>query len=390
MNDTETRLRDYLHSQAATVPDHAQGPGLHEPRHRRHWPVLATAAAIALVLVVTVTFLTRVSPDSPIPVPAGPPPGPVSHAAPEVPYTVATGAQTSALVFTLHDGGRSVRIPGGTSGFNGRVDGGWLGSAMPRGGASQAGILKPDGAFRTLGPERSELPVPSPDRRQIAVIHHLGDTKGEIVVVDVKSGKEVSRSPELPIVPTQLGWNQSGIWYRVDEPAEPNKPTEYSLHVWRPKTDRVTHVAFPGYDGGLAAPGASDVVGLTTRRGNNRCLKAGVLRDGAFDEVREYCDVAPAATYPVLSPDGKTMVSSDVKLAIDIQSGKQTKLRLPAGRKVITWPQPVFENVSQLLLVTEPLGNNRKPVPQQVYRCDVRSGECAAILMASGITLHEQ
>ncbi|WP_350277565.1 hypothetical protein [Kribbella sp. HUAS MG21] len=390
MTDTETRLRDYLHTQAATVPDTAQGPGLDEPRRRNHWPVLATAAAIAFVLVLTVTVLTRMSPDSAIPVPAGPPPGPVSRAAPELPYTVATRARSSAMIFTLHDGDRRVRLSGGVTGFSGRVDSGWLGWTMGPRSSSQAGVLKPDGTFRTLGPERSELPVPSPDRRQIAVIHRVDDAKGSIVVVDVKSGKEVSRSPELPIAPAQLGWNESGIWYRVDEPAGPNKPTQYSLHVWRPKSDRVAHVTFPEYNGGLAVPGASDVVGLTTRRGNNRCLKAGVLRDGGFDEVREYCDVAAAATYPVLSPDGRTMVSSDVKLAIDIRSGKQTRLRLPANQEVITWPQPVFENVSQLLLVTQPLGNNRKPVPEQVHRCDVRSGECVAILMGSQITLHER
>lgn len=390
MTDTETRLRDYLHTVADTVPDTAHGPGLEPPTRRRHWPVLATAAAIAVVLVVTVTFLTRLSPDDSVTVPAGPPPGPVSHAAPEVPYTVIAGAKLTEFEATLHDGDRTISVPAGTTGFFGRVDDGWLGMTHPRGSGSQAAILRPDGTIRALGPEGIELTALSPDRRQIAVIHQLDGAKGELVVVDVKSGKQMSRSPELPLVPTNLGWNRNGIWYRVDEPAQPNKPTEYSLHFWRPKSGHVTDIAFPGYNGGLAVPEASDVVGLTTRRGNNRCLKAGVLRDGAFDEAREYCDVAAAATYPVLSPDGRTMVSSDVKLAIDIESGKQTRLRLPADAEVISWPEPVFENVSQLLLVTEPPGNNRLPVPRQVNRCDVRSGECAVVLKVSGdVTLHK-
>ncbi|MFG1905326.1 hypothetical protein [Kribbella sp. NPDC048928] len=386
MNDTETRLRDYLHSQAATVPDTAQGPGLERSTRRRHWPVLATAAAIAVVLVVTVTFLTRLAPDSSVPVPAGPPPGPVSNAAPEVPYTVLTGEKVTDLHATLHDGDRTVSIPRGVSGFFGRVDGGWLAMSGPRG--DHAAILKPDGTLRTLGPDHIELPALSPNRSQIAVIHRLEDTKGELVVVDVKSGKEVSRSPQLPVMPSQLGWAKDGIWYRVDEVGAPNKPTAYSLHFWKPKSDHVMDVAFPNYDGGLAAPPTSDVVALTTRKGNNRCLKAGVLRDGAFDEAREYCDVAAAATYPVLSPDGRTMVSSDVKLAIDVQTGKQTKLRLPANTRVTEWPEPVFENVSQLLLVTEPDANNRLPVQEQVFRCDVRSGECAAVLKTVRTTLH--
>ncbi|MGW5191361.1 hypothetical protein ACWEOO_19080 [Kribbella sp. NPDC004138] len=392
MTDTETRLRDYLHAQAATVPDDAEGPGPAEPRQRRHWPVVTAAAGIALIVVLTVTFLTRTGPDRSIPVPAGPPPGPVSHAAPEVPYTLAgdRAKLTSELNdFTLHDGDRTVRLPKGVGGFFGRVDDGWLGMNMPAGGGSQAGILKPDGTFRPLGPERIELVTLSPDRRQIAVIHYLDDPKGEIVVVDVESGREVSRSPVLPTRPASLGWNRNGIWFRVDELGDPTKRTEYGLYGWRPKSHQVARITFPGYDGGLAVPAASDVVGLTTRRGNNRCLKAGVLRDGRFELRREYCDVAAAASYPVMSPDGTTIVSSDVKLAIDIASGKRTKLRMPADAEVVSWPEPVFENASQVLLVTRPPGNQRLPVPQQIYRCDVRSGECVVVLKTTGATLNK-
>ncbi|MET9275904.1 hypothetical protein [Kribbella sp. NPDC003557] len=388
MTDTETRLRDYLQAQAATVPDDAQGPGLEPPGRRHHWPVLVAAAAIALVLVLTVSFLTRTAPDRSVPVPAGPPPGPVSGAAPEVPYTLTSGRlRTDGS--TLHDGDRTVRIPPGVGGFFGRVGDGWLTMKSPAGGGSRAGILTPDGTFRALGPERIELVALSPDRRQVAIIHYLDGPKGEIVVVDIDSGRQVSRSPELPTRPSQLGWNRNGIWFRVDEVGDPSKPTQYGLYGWRPKSHEVTRIDFPGYDGGLAVPAASDVVGLTTRRGNNRCLKAGVLRDGKFDEQRQYCDVAAAASYPVMSPDGRTIVSSDVKLAIDIASGKRTKLRLPANAEVTSWPEPVFENVSQVLLITRPPGNQRLPVQQQIYRCDVRSGECAAVLKTTGATLQQ-
>ncbi|HWD77545.1 MAG TPA: hypothetical protein VG497_01640 [Kribbella sp.] len=389
MTDTETRLRDYLHTQAAAVPDTAQGPGFEPPVRRRHWPVLAAAATIAVVLVITVTFLTRTSDDGSIPVPAGPPPGPVSHAAPEVPYTVMTGDTWTDLHATLHDGDQTVQLPAGVGGFGGRVDGGWFGTKLVRGKGAQAGILKPDGTFRTIGPEGIELAVLSPDHRQVAVILHL-DEKGAIAIFDVKSGKEVTRTPVLPVPPADLAWNQSGIWVRVDQSAQ-NQPTTYELYNWRPKSGKVTRVPLPQYNGGLAAPGASDVVSVTRRRGNNRCLRAGVLRDGQFDTTREYCDVAAAATYPVMSQDGRTMVSSDVKLAIDIESGKQTKLQLPADTEVTSFPAPVFENVSQVLLVTRPAGNNRLPVKEKVYRCDVRSGECAVALSTSGgVTLYQQ
>ena len=47
--------------------------------------------------------------------------------------------------------------------------------------------------------------------------------------------------------------------------------------------------------------------------------------------------------------------------------------------------------VSQVLLVTRPAGNNRLAVKEKVYRCDVRSGECAVALSTSGgVTLYQQ
>ena len=62
MNDTETRLRDYLNAKADTVPDSAQGPGLEldstGTSTRRRWvPMAGAAAGIAAVLTLSVPFL---------------------------------------------------------------------------------------------------------------------------------------------------------------------------------------------------------------------------------------------------------------------------------------------------------------------------------------------
>ncbi|NIK61008.1 hypothetical protein [Kribbella shirazensis] len=374
MNDTETRLRDYLQSQAATVPDTAQGPGLDEPRGRQHWPVLATAAAIAAILVLTVTFLTRVAPDKPVPA------SPVSDAAPKIPYTVYSEN-------ALHDGDRKVLLPRGVDGFfHGRVDGGWLGMQLPGGGQSQVGILRPDGSFRELGPQGSDSPTLSPDRKQVAMLHSLTRPKGSsVVVIDIASGRTVARTAVMTVRPSGLlVWNRAGIWLRTDG------PVLASLAVWRPGSGgNPRPVRLAEFDGGLRAAPTGGIVAWTTRRGNNRCLKAGLSSEDGFRQIREYCDVGPESIYPVVSPDGRTMVNSQVRVVVDIETGKVTRLQLPAEAEVTTFPEPVFEDANQLILITNPPGNQVKTLTQQLYRCDVRSGECALLQTATGITLQE-
>lgn len=373
MTDTETRLRDYLHTQAATVSDTAQGPGLEPPAHRRHWPVLATAAAIAVVLAVSVTFLTRLSGDTPEPA------EPVPTGAPKIPYTVGS---------TLHDGDRRVRIPKGIDGFVfGRVDGGgWLGSSLPKPGEFQAGVLNPDGTFRVVGPERSGGTTLSPDRKQAAVMHYVGATTGEVVIIDLKSGRIASRTP-LSYQPTLLAWNRSGLWM-ANEGVTTNE-----LLVWpQPGSGRPEHLDAPDFEGGLSGPPDTDTITLSTRNGQDRCLKAGVLHDGAFKVLRQYCDSGPQSYYPLTSPDGRKLVNSQAKLVVDIRSGKTTKLQLPATAEMTDFPSAQFEDANRLILLTTPPQppNQSRPVPSTMYRCDVRSGECVVLQKdASGITLQQ-
>ena len=152
MTDTETRLRDYLHTTAATVRDNPPGLDLETDGtpHRRRWPVLLAAAAIAIVLVLAASFLTRFSPDRSEP--AGPP-APVSGEAPRIPYTV-----SEKRVTTLYDGEQKVRVTFPSDGyFRGRVGGGWLALKMPENRILQAGILLPNGSFRTI-PEAGHAP----------------------------------------------------------------------------------------------------------------------------------------------------------------------------------------------------------------------------------------
>jgi hypothetical protein len=370
MNDTETRLRDYLNTQAATVPHNAQGPGLEPSAHRRHWPVLATAAAIALVLAVSVTFLTRLSSDTPEPA------GPVPATAPTIPYTVGT---------TLHDGDQRVRVPKGIDGFFfGRVDGGWLGMSLPKPGQFQAGVLNANGTFRLIGPNRADGTTLSPDRKQVAVMHYRSAAQGEIVVVDIKSGKAVSTTP-LPYQPTLLGWNQSGLWMSND-----TAPTS-TLMIWpQPGSGQPQRLDVPGFDGGLNAPADTDTITLSTKNGNDHCLKAGILRDGALKVLRENCEAGPRSLYPLTSPDGRTMVNSHAKIVVDVRSGKITKLQLPAADEMTDFPPAQFEDANQLVLLSTPPPSQGKPAVPAMYRCDVRSGECAVLQKnASGVTLQQ-
>ncbi|WP_327633342.1 hypothetical protein OHB24_25425 [Kribbella sp. NBC_00482] len=372
MTDTETRLRDYLHTQAATVPDDARGPGLEPAVHRRHWPVLTAAAAIAAVLVLTVTFLTRISSDRTAPVA---PPGPVSAAAPKVPYIVYADN-------ALHDGDQKVRLPKGVDTFSGRADGGWLGLQLPMEPRTRVGILQPNGGFRLLGPELSTGPTLSPDRTQVAMVHGLANRQAVVIVVDIASGQEVSRSPVLPAAPAKLVWNQTGIWLRTDE------MVLAKLALWKPGSGSTKPVDVTGFDGGLSAPADGDTVVLSTRSGDRSCLRAGVLRADGFKQLREYCEAGAQTIYPLMSPDGRTVVNSRSRLVIDVPTGKVTKLQLPETGEVTDFPEPVFEDATQLIaIVMGPDTNTSKPPTQRVYRCDVRSGECALLLTGTGITL---
>ena len=370
MTDTETRLRDYLHTQAATVPDDAEGPGPAEPRKSRHWPVLAAAAAIVVVVVLAASLLTRSSGDRPEP--AKRPAPPVSGTAPQVPYTVYNEN-------ALHDGKQAVRIPKGVDGyFFGRAGGGWLGMLMPRPGAFRPIILLPNGTYRAIGPDRSGGQVLSPDRKQVALYHYLSNARGQVIVVDVRSGQQVAQLPAAAGQPTILGWNQDGVW--LDR-------GKTGLVVWQPASGRQRPVSIAGFDGSAAIPPAAGTVVVSAKVDGKRCLKAGALRDDGFKVSREYCDDEPEQLYPVLSPNGRTMIQSARAEAIDISTGEVTKLKLP-DRMIDTLPLPVFEDGTQLLTLTEKVGAGGV-VEQQLFRCDVTSGECKVLVKdADGWTIH--
>lgn len=368
MTDTETRLRDYLHSQAAAVPETAQGPGFEPPAHRRHWPVLAAAAAIAVIAVLAASLLTR---SGSTVEPARPPGPPVSGAAPQVPYTAGK---------TLHDGKQAVRIPAGLGQyFFGRVaGGGWLGSLTPGVGKFQVGVLSPNGALRPIGPTRSGSQVLSPDRKQVALYHYLSNTRGQVLVFDLASGKQVAQLPAAPGQPDMLGWNQDGLWMNKGKAG---------LVVWQPATGKQRTVSVPGFSGTAAIPPATGTVVLSAKVDGKRCLRAGVLRDDGFKVLREYCDNGPELLYPLLSPDGRTMVNSAVSEAIDIGTGRVTKLKLPS-RMWDVLPLPVFENGQDLITLTDGGAGAGGVVKQQLFRCDVTSGECKLLMKdASDVTI---
>lgn len=364
MNETETRLRDYLQATANTIPDDAESPGLDEtagPR-RRVWPVLLAAAAIAAILVLTVPLLTRLNNNEPAPAEPGDSLG--------IPYIVFSGLDRRPDVpavseSILHDGKQTVPVAGSVGG---RAGGGWMTATMDRpGGTSRIGVLQPNGQVRPIGPPNARPFVLSPDRTQVATTVPDGKGKTRIVVLDISSGKEVADVTLSQQITVLYGWNKDGIWLAEDYNVKA-QPI-----VWQPTTGQLTNVAVPDFGLGLVAPGGTDTVLVTTRRGENWCLKAGTLSGGKLSIARQYCGTGGPHIYPVLSPDGKTIINTEQKVAIDVATGKVTKLDLKG--ELMGLPQPIFEDATHLLLA--PLTSQ-----QQVDRCDVTTGSCKVALTA--------
>ncbi|GAA1692117.1 hypothetical protein GCM10009745_41860 [Kribbella yunnanensis] len=378
MNDTESRLRDYLDTKAATIPSTSQGPGLLEdlPRRRPVWPILATAASVAAVLALTVTVLTHLGPDKAAP--AAPP----TDAAPKVPYTV-TNTNWKGSVY---DGSQTVRLPNGVTTVASRVDAGWL---INGGAKSPSGILTADGKVRPLGPKMSFGPILSPDRKQVAMTIYPTSTTTRIAVYDLAGGTEVSSIASPSRMAGTVNWNKDGIWLDSGDPY-----AEERLYVWKPGQPSARPVQVPGgfFSSATAAnsdmvvfakgaertkpkPGQNFATTRPTPKGSGpepeRCFQIGVLRDAALDVRREYCDKGFQALYPVISPDGGKVLHSVESLTIDVATGKTTKLDLPD--EIESWPSPVFEDATKVLVVTRPeMGKG----PQRLYRCEVTTGEC--------------
>ena len=391
MTDTATRLRDYLQATANTVPDDAESPGLDElatPRRHRVWPVLLAAAAIVAVLALTVPLLTRLNDK------AGPPADQSTadlRSDLKIPYILTTAGQR-----TLHDGQQTAPVPNTAFNVSGRVEGGWLAMTMDKpGGTSQLGILKPGGGVTPIGPPNSRGVAISPDRTQIVTTVPAGKGKTRVVVVDIASNKQVA-AVTLPHQTTVLwAWNKDGIWL-----AEDYKVGAQPM-VWLPGAGQPTQLTVADFDLGLVAPAGTDKVLVTTRRGDAWCLKVGTLQGNKLDFERQYCGNGGRAIYPVLSPDGRTMIHTELKIAVDVETGKVTKVRLPD--ELLGYPLPVFEDATHLIAVPPRLVSPPTPLPtkgqppsqnqsgnlaEPVYRrCDVESGSCEVFTTPRGTTL---
>ncbi|MEV6286548.1 hypothetical protein [Kribbella sp. NPDC051770] len=376
MNDTETRLRDYLQTKAATVPGNAEPPGLETSAKRHLWPVLLTAAAIGAVLVLTVPFLTRLG--DPTADPAKPAPGLT------VPYYLTDPDKEQS---TLHDGARTVAMPSNVSRLEGRVAGGWaasLAAERPGGGRmQQPGMLKQDGKVRSFGPKDSRYLTLSPDRRQLATAEPLGGGKTRVATYDVASGRQL-KSVTLPHLTTVIyGWNKDGVWL-----AEDYKVGSQPM-VWQPSTGRLTPLSIPGFDLRLVARPDSDRVLVQVRPQAERwCMQAARLVGGKLVVDREYCGQGGRMVYPTISADGGTLLLGEQRLAVDVATGRQTTLRAPVAIDDLNGP--VFEDSTHVLAVLRnssatptraptPVGRNRllgELKDRSVYRCDVTNGSC--------------
>ncbi|GAA0589620.1 hypothetical protein HPO96_03820 [Kribbella sandramycini] len=366
MNDTESRLRDYLDTKAASVPPTAHGPGLDAEltRRRAAWPAVLAAAAVAVVLALTITFITS-DPDKPAPAAS-----PAADGPPQVPYVVTEDTDIPNMgPSTLYDGTRTVRLPEDVRVTGPRMGDGWL--AWTRTGRNfRVGILGASGKVRQLGPSRADMPVASPDRKQIAIAHrpNRNETGDRLVVLDAGTGAEdlnIAMPRKLSLV---TGWNRAGIWVMSDISGK------VELFVLRAGEQTFRPVAVGGLTASFATSPQSDTVVYTTSSAGKKCLHAAELRNGKLDVLRTHCEQGvERAVYPVGSRDGRTMVFSERKLAIDVASGKTTQLRLP--EPIESYPTPVFEDETKLLVVTQQWDSKKKS-PQRLYRCDVTTGDC--------------
>jgi hypothetical protein len=378
MNDTESRLSDYLHTKAGSVPDSVQGPGLEldstGTSTRRGWvPMALAAASIGAVLILAVTFLNSLGGNQPDPA-AQVPTGPVSTEAPRLPYTVTLENNPDNPLDTwwavIHDGKQTVENPGVKGNVVARLGEGWLvTTGYPDPKKSQAAIVSRDGKVRPIGPMGAELAAVSPDGRQLAVlVAPYGAKDSQLVVVNVDDGKEVSRLRIPTPMLSSFGWNKAGIWMYANN-AE-RKPT----YLWQPGSKEARKLPDLGTEIALA-PG-SDTFGYMTANGKaGYCAKAATLGANGPEVKRQYCSEDATWPWPRLdiSPDGGTLLVDGPWVAVDIATGKTTKLGLPAG---FVENQVIFEDTTDLIA----LGNvPSKKSAQTMYRCRVTTGECKVL-----------
>ncbi|GAA1508905.1 hypothetical protein [Kribbella lupini] len=365
MTDTETRLRDYLQTKAATVPDDAEPPGLDEPvARRRIWPVLAAAATIAAVVAVPV--VSKLTAEPPAVEPAAKP-------GLRVPYAV------MANPVTLHDGDVTLPLDDTMTSFrdSARVDGGWVILHQDKESRTyRLGLLRPTGDLTPFGPGEARGFEVSPDHRQVVTATSAGGGRTRLVTLDIATGNEVNSL----VVPygsiTPRGWNSDGVWL-IEEYSSKVPPV-----LWKPGTDQFTQLQVDDYAANLFVGTASDRVMAVTQKGSTTCLRAGTARDGQLAVDAEYCAPATERRYAGFSPDGATIVNLDHRVAVT--GGRTTKLALPAGALV---GPPVFEDATHLLATLDgkPAGHLGS-VQEVFYRCDVTRGACEAVYTAPADT----
>jgi hypothetical protein len=229
----------------------------------------------------------------------------------------------------------------------------------------------------------------------------LANSKSRVSVYDLATGREVV-TLTLPFQLTVVwAWNRAGIWlgedYKVG--AQPM--------LWKPGQGQPVQLSVPGFDLSLQGARETDKVQVITRtnKGESWCMKVGSVQASRLVVDRQYCGTGGRAFYPTVSPDGRTMVRSDQyatpdnktmtrtapPVAIDVATGKVTKLRVPHALPDL--PGPVFEDSTHIVFVDDgsddlvpgirpSVGPDGRPRigPQDVIRCDLTSGDCSEIL----------
>jgi hypothetical protein len=381
MNDTENRLRDYLHTKAADVPNSAHGPGLEldatGTSTRRGWvPMALAAASIGAVLILAVTFLNSLGGNQPSP--AAQPTGPLSAEAPRLPYAITLANNPDNPLdswwATIHDGKETVKNPGLKGNLVARLGEGWLvtsGYADPK--KSQAVIVSKDGKTRPIGPLGADTPAISPDGKQLAfMVGPYGAKDSQVVVVNVDDGKEVSRLRIPTPMLSSFGWNKAGIWMYA------NNADRTPTYLWQPGSPEARKL--PDLGSEIALASGSDTFGYSTPNGKaGYCAKAATLSASGPEVKQQYCSDKAALHNISLSPDGGTMVVGGPWVAADVASGRKIALKLPAG---LVGTSPVaFENATDLLVLgLVPDKTPTKPTAQTIYRCRVTTGECKSLV----------
>ncbi|WP_427895654.1 hypothetical protein ACQHIV_17680 [Kribbella sp. GL6] len=378
MNDTENRLRDYLHTQATkTVPADAHGPGpeFGEPTRHRAWlPITAVAAGIGILALIGIPALTNLA-DHSNPTPAGmptppaPTKGPVSGAAPSIPFTVTVRDKPGELLDkwwqVLYDHGKTVRNPGTHGNVLGRFgDQGWLiETGAP--GNTRLALLDAAGKVRPFGPRHANMPVFSPDHTQLVVAESLQfgtpQVHNRIVVLDLATGQEVAGvvPPVKTVAP--VAWTEDGVLLTSVDPANAKA---YRWHPGDGQPEQLRGVQDTIFL--QAIPATGKVLDFSAKG----CPRIGRLQGDTFVPEREYCEAPEQRYQPVVSPDGRTLFNGLKMVAIDLYTGTATALKLPG--QVSDYLSAAFEDPANLIVGTD----------DAMYRCNVASGECKLLRKA--------